>query len=107
MQLRLMSAWGANPAHKDLFVEVDYTPKADKVALNAASMREMAAVYAAGPGEQLQNPDGLPGVNVHLDVAKSPSDPDDATLHGDWGGSNEVPAELCTNASNKHGLGDL
>jgi hypothetical protein len=65
---------GANPYHKDVFVEVDYLsgkshshrPNPRAIALAELAMAELA----------VSNPDGRPGVNLHVD-------------HGQWGALSE------------------
>ncbi len=63
--------WGANPRHKDIFVEIDrqgYTdPSVDTPYLSEAMLAFAAAKYSSLPA--ISNPDGLPGINLHFDVA--------------------------------------
>lgn len=103
----LLPVWGANPLHKDLFMEVDAHP-GRSVALNDAALRQIAELFAEGPADQLQNPDGQPGVSLHLDVGRHPTDDDDPTLFGDWGGSNPIAEDLCSpNSDGKYSAGCL
>jgi hypothetical protein len=99
--------WGANPRHKDLFMEVDFRQTCnttDDLKMPADNARLLARVYAdnlnpgtpaqqAGHAAALVNPDGLTGISLHLDtgVAVAASNPEDAALYGDWGGHNAVP----------------
>ncbi|MSU34361.1 MAG: hypothetical protein EXS36_04495 [Pedosphaera sp.] len=97
--------WGANPRHKDLFVEFDFmqrSPGEAEVKMTAANARKFAAYYGdqigtASPFRQayraavLRNPDGKPGIRAHLDIGVVPTDPADATIFGDWGGHNVIP----------------
>lgn len=100
---QLLPKWGANPLHKDIFIEVDYwgqhqtddTPPQSK-GFAAQPFRPADAHYVQkrfdeAPSSHVQNPDGRPGVSVHLDIGLDPVDPKDATLYGDWGGSNATP----------------
>lgn len=83
-----LPAMGADPNHKDIFVEVDYMvdvpcfrgicitrhthqPKADAMSL-------VVDAFARAP---VTNPDGLPGINLHIDYGR------DAPMDGDrtWG----------------------
>jgi len=98
--------WGADPRHKDLFIEVDFqkrTEEQNRDHRDSAELkmppdvaRYMAAVYGdaytqdddlrADHAEMLVNPDGETGISVHLDTGVPPEHPDDATIYGDWGG---------------------
>ena len=96
--------WGADPRHKDLFIEVDFQmrePNEASERLTPAVAREFAAYYEdtwdepdqiadAHRAETLRNPDGKRGINVHLDTGVDPEKPEDATTYGDWGGYNAV-----------------
>ena len=101
--------WGADPRHKDLFLEIDFRrlTKADNDAalemrMSPQSARSMAAVYAdtittdpairALHAASVGNPDGKPGIALHLDTGVAPETPADSTLFGDWGGYNAVDA---------------
>jgi hypothetical protein len=101
--------WGADPRHKDMFVEVDYrrltlaeNAAAMRVTLGAAEARNFAAIYAdaattdaaerALHAEQVQNPDGKPGIAVHLDTGLPPAMPSDVAVYGDWSGYDAIDA---------------
>lgn len=96
--------WGADPRHKDVFVEVDFMERnAGEAArrMPPAAARDFARAYGdvhdPGPATSsvraaaLRNPDGRRGVAVHLDTGVPPESPEDATVYGDWGGYNVVP----------------
>lgn len=97
--------WGADPRHKDLFVEFDFmqsSPNEAEVEMTRETARLFADYYAdrIGTGNPtqpwysaviLRNPDFQPGIRVHLDIGVAPADPLDATLFGDWGGHNVIP----------------
>jgi hypothetical protein len=55
-------AWGANPLHKDLFIEADWTSEFDRTPLNQARIRRMQYHLAHGPADHLDNPDGVDGI---------------------------------------------
>ena len=101
--------WGASPRHKDLFVEVDFMRKTQQeneqktvLKMPAAVAREFAAVYGDAATTEpklralhaatLRNPDGEPGIHVHMDTGRPPETPADATIYGDWGGYTAVDA---------------
>lgn len=101
--------WGADPRHKDMFVEVDYRrlDKAENDSGTRAYMtpmvaRQIAAIYGdaatidtglrAKHAASIRNPDGQPGIRIHLDTGQSPQSGSDATIYGDWGGYNPVDA---------------
>jgi hypothetical protein len=56
---------GADPRHKDLFVEVDHVPT---VSFKQQARDALVAAFAAVPGGELPspNPDGAPGITLHL-----------------------------------------
>ncbi len=97
--------WGADPRHKDIFVEVDFMRRCGDPASSDQRMpvdvaRQMAAFYAdqVGPAvsatrraaraADLENPDGRPGIRLHLDTGVSGSAGE--TTYGDWGGHSVV-----------------
>jgi hypothetical protein len=102
-----LPTWGADPRHKDVFVEVDFrrltlADNQSGLALHMmpAVARQMAAIYAdaattepairAMHAQDVANPDGEPGVRLHLDTGVPPQTPADATIYGDWGGYTAV-----------------
>ncbi|HUF36176.1 MAG TPA: hypothetical protein VMN37_09510, partial [Gemmatimonadales bacterium] len=104
-----LQTWGADPRHKDIFVEVDFrrldsVENADTLKLMMSPMvaRQLAAIYGdsattdgvlrAVHAVSLDNPDRRPGINLHLDTGVPPQNPADATIYGDWGGYNAVDA---------------
>lgn len=81
--------YGADPLHKDIFVEVDHHDDLSSLPHDEADVLQINSIYADGSEVDLQNPDGLPGVRVHMDIGKAC--PNARDLCGDWGGSNPVP----------------
>jgi len=107
----LLPRWGASPLHKDIFVEVDFMQRAPNEAdakMPPSAARKTAAAYADGytqdpllrlhHAQSLNNPDGEPGIAMHLDTGHAPTSPADATIYGDWGGHNKVPPKSCDSA---------
>lgn len=101
--------FGADPRHKDLFVEVDYRrlTKAENDAAEARHMpaavaRDFARIYGddetthpllrAYHGRLLNNPDLQPGIRVHLDTGLEPETDADSAIYGNWGGYNAIDA---------------
>lgn len=84
--------YGADPRHKDVFVEVDHDKHLASVGFSEREWSEIAALYSVGSAADLKNPDGLPGLRLHFDVGFAPSDPAHAGLFGDWGGSGRAQA---------------
>jgi hypothetical protein len=97
--------WGADPRHKDIFVEVDYMRLCGEPANADRKMEpevahQWAAFYAdqVGPpvsaerraarAADLENPDGRPGIRLHLDTGQA--GPPSETTYGDWGGHSVV-----------------
>jgi len=107
--------WGANPRHKDIFLELDFMQRCQGETdslMTAASSLKMAAIY----GDQIEswiplvqlahaislgNPDQRPGISLHIDSGRSPEQPAHATIYGNWGGHNLVPKApaACTGQS--------
>jgi uncharacterized repeat protein (TIGR01451 family) len=84
-----LPALGANPLHKDLFVELDWITGDEP---KRADIQEWKQAFAAAPIDAggTVNPDGLPGINLWVDTGGLT----DATgnLVGDnFGGGNAVP----------------
>lgn len=97
--------WGADPRHKDVFIEVDFGLSSPGEAQQTMSSNQAAAfMNAYGDPEtdnllrllhaqQLVNPDLAPGVNTHLDTGVDPppgSSRQTLTTFGDWGGHSVV-----------------
>jgi hypothetical protein len=62
-----LPAMGANPNHKDLFLEVDWLPEA---ALSRASVLAIRDAFARAPKDSggVANPDGKDGINLWVDT---------------------------------------
>jgi hypothetical protein len=56
-----LSAMGADPNHKDLFVEID---SMEGLSLSNEAVNTMVAAFANAP---VSNPDGEPGITMHVD----------------------------------------
>jgi len=88
--------WGANPAHKDLFIEADWCrgtcSLTDATYLDDEDDEIWVGVdvFAGGADSYLKNPDKQPGIAVHVDNGLAPSISTD-TSHGAWGGANCIP----------------
>lgn len=74
-----LPALGANPQHKDIFVEVDWMDCAvsgsDCASGDTHSHRPkaaaVAAVVSAFANANVSNPDGVNGINIHIDVSNA------------------------------------
>jgi hypothetical protein len=100
--------WGADPRHKDLFVEADFMlrmPGEVPQKFQPAHAKKFADYYgdAIGGGSALRklyraitlrNPDQLSGIRVHFDTGVPPAVPSDATIYGNWGGYTAVAPVL-------------
>lgn len=68
---------GADPGHKDVFVEVDYSrerfddggERSLARTFTAGRALDVWRVFRAAPPDVIRNPDGRPGVALHFDVA--------------------------------------
>lgn len=103
---QLLPRWGANPRHKDIFVEVDYNARNQGEAdyrMSPATARAVARTFAY-PGtdalrrlanaQSLVNPDLEAGIRIHLDTGVNPMPGSlelDFTTYGNWGGHSYVP----------------
>ena len=76
---------GANPYHKDVFVEMDYMPG------ELASEEELDRIVQSFADLNVTNPDGRAGVNLHLDAGSARS------AKYNLGGGNQVPHQVLTN----------
>ena len=99
-----LPTWGADPRHKDVFLESDYynAPSLDHPGrplspAGALLMAEYAGKCSGGPG-YLDNPDGRRGFSIHVDSGVAPLDyygNITTTAYGDWGGTSGVPVDDC------------
>jgi hypothetical protein len=88
-------AWGADPLHKDMFVEIDYHDTFPAMPLTVDDLWKLQAYFAGGAAADLGNPDNAPGIALHFDVSHlQPTDRGQARLFGNRGGSNAVPASV-------------
>ncbi|HSQ00523.1 MAG TPA: hypothetical protein VL049_25150, partial [Candidatus Dormibacteraeota bacterium] len=86
-----LPAMGANPMHKDLFVELDWRPGSEP---RRAEVAQWIAAFAAAPVDAggIPNPDGLPGINLHIDTGALT---ENGVLVGEnLGGGNPLPADM-------------
>lgn len=109
----LFPVWGADPTHKDIFIEIDYlkgfvplgtkphlfmyyttinnAPVLVEEDLGSRLSKVQDIFNTVGSAGALGNPDGKDGINLHFDVGINLTNLQYLTLYGDWGGSNEVP----------------
>lgn len=100
-----LQRWGANPRHKDIFVEADFGQKTTGEPEEAITHDEVAtwadfwsdrhgtltSSQRAAHAAAIQNPDGTIGVHLHVDTGVAPPSATWAALYGDWGGHDIVP----------------
>jgi len=75
---------GADPMHKDLFLELDYMSShkpTQKV------IDDVIAAFADAPSDSVNNPDGLKGINLHIDLDESVSHQDNLVM---WSGFDSI-----------------
>ncbi|WP_394937921.1 hypothetical protein [Psychromicrobium sp. YIM B11713] len=75
-----LPAMGADPNHKDLFVEMDYM--AGRLPSSTVAFDRIVDVFASSP---ISNPDGVSGIKLHLDAGVAGG----GTYN--LGGGNQVP----------------
>jgi len=80
---------GANPNHKDIFVELDWRPGFAPKRIEVLKWKQAFAAAPINAGG-IANPDGLPGINLHVDTG---SLTEGGVLVGDnLGGGNALAA---------------
>lgn len=89
-----LSRWGADPRHKDAFIEVDFSADFSTNPFDGNDAQYAQSFFNPGTASDLRNPDGMDGIRLHLDIGTNPSNPALATLYGNWGGSSQVPASV-------------
>lgn len=63
-------AMGANPYKKDLFVEMDWMPRADG-GIELAPVEDLDRIVDVFATYPVRNPDGSTGINLHLDAGEA------------------------------------
>jgi hypothetical protein len=83
--------YGADPLHKDLFIEADYLTTADPAhdhLLTKAKLDDIVNTFDEAP---VTNPDGTTGINIHIDTGGATYGTTDRTTQYDLGGGNAIP----------------
>src|SRR5580765_2831165 len=80
----LFPKWGANPRHKDIFIELDYIDELGVNPLTHAYAVAVQGLFSGALAAEIGNKDGLDGINVHLDIGLAPQAGSE-TLYGNWG----------------------
>jgi hypothetical protein len=103
---QLLPRWGADPRHKDIFIEVDSMARSHTDPphiLTREKALALARIYADTEtdsalrllhAQHLGNPDLQPGIRVHLDTGVTPpanAPPEEHAIYGDWGGHDVAP----------------
>lgn len=84
--------WGASPTHKDAFVEVDYYDVFSSNPFDEARFQEAQSFYFDDAlADEVLNRDGEDGIRLHVDIGVKCQN---ASLCGDWGGTNAVPESV-------------
>jgi uncharacterized repeat protein (TIGR01451 family) len=84
-----LPGFGANPLHKDLFVELDWMPGNEPKRADIAEWKQAFAGAPIDAGGTV-NPDGLPGINLWVDTGAL-TDASGNLVGDNFGGGNEVP----------------
>ncbi len=87
---------GADPMHKDVYVEVDWNPAAGGRPIQLDEVTAVVDFYKALPSAAHANPDGEPGIRLHLDTGGPPAPI--PTDFGDWGGASVVSSTSHTDS---------
>ncbi|MEX2108790.1 MAG: hypothetical protein WD827_07885 [Solirubrobacterales bacterium] len=86
-----LASLGANPNHKDIFVQINYANETIRQNLSCSELDAIVAAFANAP---VSNPDGTTGVNLHIDAGVTcPS------RNYNLGGSTTFNAGACPNVS--------
>ncbi|HWB68998.1 MAG TPA: hypothetical protein VG518_03395 [Solirubrobacterales bacterium] len=84
-----LSSLGADPNHKDIFVQINYASAALRQSVSCSELDAIVAAFANAP---VANPDGKSGINLHIDAGVTcPS------RSYDLGGSQIFNAGACPN----------
>lgn len=86
-------AMGANPYRKDVFVEMDWMPRADG-GIELAPVEDLDRIVDIFANYPIRNPDGSTGISLHLDAGNARGQ------KYNLGGGNQVPYSRLTNALN-------
>jgi hypothetical protein len=63
-----VASLGANPDHKDIFVQINYASEALRQNVACGELDAIVAAFANAP---VANPDGATGINLHIDAGVS------------------------------------
>jgi len=86
-----LQALGANPLHKDLFVEADFMNNGGNLLPPKNQLDNIVAVFNGAP---VTNPDGIPGIHIHIDTGGADATHEVHTYATyDLGGGNQVPLQ--------------
>ncbi len=87
--------WGASPTHKDIFVEVDRQAYNDPDKFTDSVSEDVLTMAASRYSglENVPNPDGVPGIDLHFDV-DHPCEQEEGLLDGVAGDSDGF-TKLC------------
>ena len=111
-----LPTWGANPRHKDMFIEADYrrlTQAENDAQINQKMPASVAVAFADAYGDMnttdplirlyhaalVGNPDQKPGISVHIDTGRAPESPAHAGIYGNWGGYSDIDAVMDANGN--------
>ncbi len=98
-----LPTWGADPRHKDVFIESDLFYNCDgdraicpvsecgsRLTGNAAMVVGDVASKCSGGAGFLNNPDGRNGFSIHIDSGLNNMEEPVNSVYGSWGGSNTI-----------------
>jgi hypothetical protein len=104
--------WGANPDHKDVFVEVDRDGSGNAEVFDLLPTNwafEVASRFRQGNANDLMNPDNTQGLRVHFDIqgaSLADYNSDFQIYQFDGGGSGTTTIDNGTDAPRQCGSGD-
>jgi hypothetical protein len=98
---------GADPRHKDVYLEIDTNKPLASPSFIASQAEHLATIFEADLNSSVGNPDGTPGLRIHVDNGFSSCDSageNCSTTSGNWGGADSVdyPNGDCYSAGEEH-----
>ena len=95
-----LPGFGADPLHKDLFIEADYMTGHDHL-LDRTHLQDIVNVFANAP---VNNPDGTTGINIHIDTGGAAfGQPAGTYAEFDLGGGNGLVEDATLGAETDYG----
>lgn len=89
-----LKALGANPKHRDVFVEFNYSKSLSPADISCGALDDLVTAFRKGP---VKNPDHKDGIKLHIDAGKKCGHKGNAGYDLGESGSFKVNSSGCTN----------